>query len=88
MGLLSYLRGDDLLEDSATQPKDESRYLPPAQNQLPLMGAYTSWTVTPTAALTITARGAAVRLTRVAPVSGGNRPVASTAGPCLGGRHG
>jgi hypothetical protein len=88
MGLLSYLRGDDLLEDSSTWPKGESRSLPPAENQLPLMAGYTLSSVMPTQALAITAGGAAVRLTRVAPVSRGNGPVASAAGPCLGGRHG
>ena len=88
MGLLGYLRGDDLLEDRSTNTPSGARSLPPAENQLALIGAYTSSTVTPTAALAITAGGAAVRLTRVAPVSGGNRPVASAAGRCLGVRRG
>jgi hypothetical protein len=85
MGLLNYLRGDDLLEDRSTNAPSEARSLPPAENQLPLMGAYTATTVTPTAALAIADVWAAVRLTRVAPISGGNWPVASAAGPCLGG---
>jgi hypothetical protein len=65
MGLLSYLRGDDLLEDRSTEPKRESRWLPPAEKQLPLMGAYALSSVMPTQAPAITAGGAAVRLTRV-----------------------
>ena len=48
MGLLRYLRGDDLLDEHS-----ESRALPPAENQLPLLGAYTSSAVTPTVALAI-----------------------------------
>jgi hypothetical protein len=88
MGLLRYLRGNDLLEDSSTQAKGEFRSLPPAENQLPLMAGYALWSVMPTQALAITAGGAAVRPTRVAPVSGGNGPVASAAGACLGGRDG
>jgi hypothetical protein len=88
MGLLSYLRGYDLLEDRSTHTPSEARSLPPAENQLPLMAGYTLSSVMPTQALAIIAGGAAVRLTRVAPVSGGNRPVASAAGPYLGGRHG
>ena len=62
MGLLSYLRGDDLLEDRTTHTPSEARSLPPAENQLPLMGAYTSSTVTPTAALAIADVWAAVRV--------------------------
>lgn len=62
MGLLSYLRGDDLLEDSSSQPVGESRSLPRPENELPLMGAYTSSTVTPTAALAIADVWAAVRV--------------------------
>ena len=33
MGLLSYLRGDDLLEDRSTHAPSEARSLPPAENQ-------------------------------------------------------
>jgi HK97 family phage portal protein len=62
MGLLRYLRGDDLREDRSTQPAGEARSLPPAENELPLMGAYTSSTVTPTAALAIADVWAAVRV--------------------------
>jgi HK97 family phage portal protein len=57
VGLLRYLRGDDLLDDHS-----ESRALPPAENQLPLLGAYTASTVTPTAALAIADVWAAVRV--------------------------
>jgi hypothetical protein len=39
MGLLSYLRGDDVLDGS----KDERRSLPPPHNQLPLSGVPTIW---------------------------------------------
>jgi hypothetical protein len=88
MGLLSYLRGDDLVEDRSTHTPSEAPSLPPAENRLPLVGAYTLSSVMSTQALVITADGAAARLTRVAPVSGGNGPVASAAGACLGGRHG
>jgi phage portal protein BeeE len=38
MGLLRYLRGDDLLKDSST--KDESRALPRPENQYPLHVGY------------------------------------------------
>ena len=38
MGLLRYLRGDDLLEDRSAQPNGEARSLPPAENELPLFG--------------------------------------------------
>jgi HK97 family phage portal protein len=62
VGLWRYLRGTDLLEDRSTQPPGEARSLPPAENQLPLMGAYTSSTVTPTAALAIADVWAAVRV--------------------------
>lgn len=62
MGIRSFLRGDDLREDRSTQPAGEARSLPPAENQLPLMAAYTSSTVTPTAALAIADVWAAVRV--------------------------
>jgi phage portal protein BeeE len=62
MGLRSFLRGDDLLEDRSSPPAGEVRSLPPAENQLPLMGAYTGSTVTPTAALAIADMWAAVRV--------------------------
>ena len=62
MGLWRYLRGTDLLEDRSTNTPSEARSLPPAENQLPLMGAYTSSTVTPTAALAIADVWAAVRV--------------------------
>jgi hypothetical protein len=88
MGLLSYLRGDDLLEDRSTRTPSEAWSLPPAENQLPLMAGYTLSSVMPTQALAITAGGAAVRLTQVAPVSRGNGPAASAAGPCLEVRRG
>ncbi len=57
MGLRSFLRGDDLLEDRSTQPNGEARSLPPAENELPLFG-FTSSTVT--AALAIADVWAAV----------------------------
>ena len=62
MGVRSFLRGDDLREDRSEQPAGETRSLPPAENQLPLMGAYTSSTVTPAAALAIADVWAAVRV--------------------------
>jgi hypothetical protein len=62
VGLLRYLRGDDLLEDRSTQPTGEQRSLPPAENQLPLLGAYTASNITPTAALAIGDVWAAVRV--------------------------
>ena len=62
MGLWRYLRGTDLLEDRNTQPPGEARSLPAAENQLPLMSAYMSSAVTPTAALTIADVWAAVRV--------------------------
>ena len=61
MGLLSYLRGDGILADSSS-PRTESRSLPAPENELPLMGAYTPPTVTPTAALAIADVWAAVRV--------------------------
>ncbi|MGZ6670799.1 MAG: phage portal protein [Solirubrobacteraceae bacterium] len=42
--------------------KDETRSLPPAENQLPLIGAYTATTVTPAQALAIGDVWAAVRV--------------------------
>lgn len=55
MGLLSYLRGDNLTNT-------ESRSLPPAENELPLLSTFTSSTVTPAAALAIGDVWAAVRV--------------------------
>ena len=40
MGLLSYLRGDDLREQ---QPAGEPRSLPRPDNELPLSGAFTAY---------------------------------------------
>jgi HK97 family phage portal protein len=62
VGLWRYLRGTDLLEDRSTQPTGETRSLPAAENELPLFGAYTASTVTPTAALAIADVWAAVRV--------------------------
>ena len=58
MGLLRYLRGDDILKNSTA----ESRSLPPAENQLPLLSAYTSSPISPAAALAIADVWAAVRV--------------------------
>lgn len=55
MGLLSYLRGDNL-------KSTESRSLPAAENQLPLLSAYTASSITPAAALAIADVWAAVRV--------------------------
>lgn len=60
MGLLSYLRGDRFLEGAYAS--DETRALPSPENELPLMAAYTSSTVTPAAALAIADVWAAVRV--------------------------
>jgi HK97 family phage portal protein len=57
MGLLSYLRGTDI-----TNHASESRSLPAAENQLSLLSAYTSSTITPVAALAIADVWAAVRV--------------------------
>ena len=59
MGLRSFLRGDNILSSSTN---GESRSLPPAENQYPLLGAYTASTVTPTQALAIADVWAAVRV--------------------------
>jgi phage portal protein BeeE len=56
MGLLRYLRGDDIPDST------ESRSLPPAENQLPLLSAYTASPITPVAALAIADVWAAVRV--------------------------
>ena len=60
MGLLSYLRGDDLLENSSTQPTGEARSLPRPDNELPLsdwsttiFSGPTFWKITPVDALAI-----------------------------------
>ncbi len=45
MGLRSFLRGTDILESS--NGATESRSLPPAENALPLLGAYTATNITP-----------------------------------------
>ena len=50
VGLLGFLRGDDLLEQRSGN-NGESRSLPAAENQLPLMGGYTASPITPTKAL-------------------------------------
>jgi HK97 family phage portal protein len=62
MGLLSWLRGADLLEDRTAPPAGEQRSLPAAENELPLWGGYTSSTVTPIGALGIADVWAAVRV--------------------------
>jgi HK97 family phage portal protein len=56
VGFLNYLR------DQYRISVDEQRSLPPAENQLPLMAAYTSSTVTPSAALAIGDVWSAVRV--------------------------
>jgi len=59
MGLLRYLRGDNLI----TRYGPESRSLPAAENQLPLLTAYArSTSITPIAALAIADVWAAVRV--------------------------
>jgi HK97 family phage portal protein len=60
MGLLSYLRGDDLRTD--VHAPGEARSLPPAENELPLLGSYTTSSITPVAALQIADVWAAVRV--------------------------
>jgi HK97 family phage portal protein len=62
MGLLSWLRGADLLEDRTAPPAGEQRSLPAAENELPLYGGYTSSTVTPIGALGIADVWSAVRV--------------------------
>jgi phage portal protein BeeE len=68
MGLLSYLRGDDLLEDSSTQPTGEARSLPPPENEMPLWGSTavfsgsSFWKITEVDALAIADVWAAVRV--------------------------
>jgi HK97 family phage portal protein len=62
MGLLSYLRGDDLREDRSVRPAGEQRSLPAPENELPLLGAYTASKITPAAALAIADVWAAVRV--------------------------
>jgi HK97 family phage portal protein len=63
MGLWRYLRGTDLLEGGDTNTsKDETRSLPPAENQLPLLTAYTNPKVTPIQALGIGDVWAATRV--------------------------
>jgi phage portal protein BeeE len=58
MGLLRYLHGDDIL----TRQTGESRSLPPAENELPLLSAYTATPISPTAALAIADVLSAVRV--------------------------
>ena len=59
MGLLSYLRGGDLLEDRSTHAPGEERSLPRPDNELPLSGlptvwsGSTYWSLTPVEALAI-----------------------------------
>jgi phage portal protein BeeE len=68
MGLLRYLRGDDLLEDRNTEPAGEARSLPRPDNELPLAGAYTAYgafgekSITPAKALQIADVWACVRV--------------------------
>jgi hypothetical protein len=62
MGLRSFIRGDRYLEGAYDAHSDESRSLPRPENELPLLGAYTASTVTPTAALAIADVWAAVRV--------------------------
>jgi Phage portal protein len=67
VGLLSYLRGDDLLEDRTSTPS-EARALPQPDNELPLSGLPTVgsgpsfWKLTPVEALAIADVWAAVRV--------------------------
>jgi HK97 family phage portal protein len=61
VGLLRYLRGDDILS-SSTSDRDETRSLPPPENQLPLLSAYTGSPIAPAAALAIADVWAAVRV--------------------------
>jgi phage portal protein BeeE len=58
VGLLRYLRGTDIIENSRT----ENRALPTPENELPLLGAYTASPITPTAALAIADVWSAVRV--------------------------
>jgi HK97 family phage portal protein len=69
MGLLSYLRGDDLLERRRTAPSEgEQRSLPRPDNELPLAGLPTVWSgstywkLAPVEALAIADVWAAVRV--------------------------
>jgi phage portal protein BeeE len=68
VGLLRYLRGDDLLEDRSDKRDSESRSLPRPENELPLAGAYVQYgafgekTITPSAALGIGDVWACVRV--------------------------
>jgi HK97 family phage portal protein len=61
MGLLAYLRGDDILSSSDSDGS-ESRSLPPPENQLPLLTPYMTSKVTPIQALAIADVWAAVRV--------------------------
>jgi HK97 family phage portal protein len=61
MGLLRYLRGDDILS-STSSDGSETRSLPPPENQLPLLAPYTNPNVTPLQALAIADVWAAVRV--------------------------
>jgi HK97 family phage portal protein len=61
MGLLAYLRGDDILSSSDSDGS-ESRSLPPPENQLPLLAPYMTSKVTPIQALAIADVWAAVRV--------------------------
>jgi HK97 family phage portal protein len=62
MGLLRFLRGDDLLEQATTRIEGEPRALPRPENELPLLGAYTASKITPSAALAIADVWSAVRV--------------------------
>jgi HK97 family phage portal protein len=62
VGIRSFLRGDDILSRSNSDRNSESRSLPPPENQLPLLSAYTGSPITPSAALAIADVWAAVRV--------------------------
>jgi HK97 family phage portal protein len=62
MGLLRYLRGEDVLEDSSSNGKDEARTFPRPDNELPLLSAYVSSPIAPSAALAIADVWSAVRV--------------------------
>jgi phage portal protein BeeE len=62
MGLLRYLRGEDVLEDSSNTGADESRSFAVPDNELPLLGTYVGSPIAPSAALAIADVWAAVRV--------------------------
>jgi phage portal protein BeeE len=62
VGLLSYLRGTDVVEDRAHDAvAPDQRSLPAAENQLPLWSAWSPTNITPIGALAIADVWAAVR---------------------------